>query len=106
MRANHSDVHVEIGSIPRAPAGSPNELLMEAIRSLGRLPERTRIATEQERVLAKRLGHARQAHRLNAEEEEELAAMEELPAMSANVELMEDNRNLGRLPKDTSTATQ
>ena len=89
-----------------AGAGKPNDSLMQAIRTLGRLPKSTRTATEEERHLAEKLRKARRQGKLSGEEEAELAAMAELPAMSANDSLMQAIRSLGRLPKETGTATK
>ena len=54
---------------------SANDSLMQAIRSLGRLPKETRKATKDERQLAEKLRRARRAGKLSVEEEAELAAM-------------------------------
>ena len=54
---------------------SPKEPLMQAIRTLGRLPKETRTATQDERLLANRLNKARREGKVSCEEEAELAAM-------------------------------
>ena len=88
----------------------PADPLMQAIRTLGRLPEETRKATKDERQLAEELHRARRAGKLSGEEEAELAAMSandsEPAAMSANDSLMQAIRCFGRLPKDTRKATK
>ena len=82
-------------------AMSAKDSVMQAIRTLGRLPKETRTATKDERQLALGLRRARQASKQSGEEEAELAAM------SANEDsLMQAIRALGRLPKDTRTDTK
>ena len=54
------------------PQTSANESLMQAIRTLGRLPSETRAATKYQKQLAVKLRKARQAGQLGAEEEAEL----------------------------------
>ena len=83
---------------------------MRAIRTYGRLPNETGTVTKDERQLARKLRRARREGKLSGEEEAELAAMSandsELAAMSANDSLMQAIRTLGRLPKETRTATK
>ena len=59
----------------RAGAGKLADSLMQAVRSLGRLPKETRTATPHERELAEKLRRARRAGKLSGEEEAEVAAM-------------------------------
>ena len=58
-----------------AGAGKRADSLMQAIRTLGRLPNDTRTTTKYERQLAEKLRRARGAGKLSGEEEAELAAM-------------------------------
>ena len=63
------------GASQPAGAGKPADPLMQAIRTLGRLPKETRTATKDERQLALKLRRARRAGKLSGEEEAEPAAM-------------------------------
>ena len=63
------------GASQPAGAGKPADTLMQAIRTLGRLPKETRKAPKDERQLAEKLRRARRAGQLSGEEEAELAAM-------------------------------
>ena len=57
-----------------------NDSLMQAIRSLGRLPKETRSAPKEERLLADNLRRARRLGKLSGEEVAELAALSLHPA--------------------------
>ena len=63
------------GASQPAGAEKPNDSLMQAIRTLGRLPKETKTATQDERHLAERLRWARKRGKMSGEEEAELAAM-------------------------------
>ena len=52
-----------------------NDPLMQAIRTLGRLPKASKTVAKEERLLARNLRDARREGKLSAEEEAELAAM-------------------------------
>ena len=58
-----------------AGAGKPADSLMQAIRSLGRVPKESKTATKEELRLAWELRDVRRANKLSGEEEAELAAM-------------------------------
>ena len=66
---------------------SANDSLMQAIRTLGRLPKETTFAYKHERRLAGRLRYARRTGKLSNGQEAELAAM------SANVSVMQGHSN-------------
>ena len=91
------------GASPPAGAEKPNDSLMQAIRSLGRLPRETKTATQPERLLACRLRWAKKQGKLSDEQEAELAAIS--ANHSGQPSLMQAIRSLGRLPKETDRAT-
>ena len=75
MSAKHSELPADSGASQPAGAGKPTDSLMQAIRTLGRLPKETRTATQDERQLARKLRWARRDGKVSGEEEAELAAM-------------------------------
>ena len=52
MSAKHSELPADSGASQPAGAGKPTDSLMQAIRTLGRLPKETRTAAQEERRLA------------------------------------------------------
>ena len=75
MRAKDSELPADSGACQPAGAGKPADSLMQAIRTLGRLPKETRTATQDERHLASGLRYARQNGTMSGEDEAELAAL-------------------------------
>ena len=59
------------------------DCLMEAIRTLGRMPKETKTAPKGEQKLARRLREARRRGKLSAENEKELSAFSERQAVEA-----------------------
>ena len=71
------------GASPPAAAAKAEDSLMEAIRTLGRMPKETKTAPKDEQKLARRLREARRQGKLSAENEKELSAFSERQAVEA-----------------------
>ena len=71
------------GASPPAAAAKAEDSLMEAIRTLGRMPKETKTAPKDEQKLARRLREARRQGKLSKENEKELAAISERQAVEA-----------------------
>ena len=82
------------------------EELMQQVRDLGRFPKETAGRSQAERQLAAKVRRARKEKQFSAEEEVELQALQQADTKTEakTEELMQQVRDLGRLPKENAGA--